>query len=117
MDIKETIERAVAVVGSQKALAELIGEAPAHISGFKNGRPCGYQKHARIAAIAGLEDRAIRILIEGIANSLDEKVAHEGKAKLALLAVLNAFPEEKTTIARARGVAADKPRLRKSLRT
>lgn len=118
MNVKETIERAVAVVGSQKALAELIGEEPAHVSGFKNGRPCGYQKHARIAAVAGMQDLAIRILIDGIAETLSDSVPHEAAAKQALKAILSAFPAEEPKIEAARGAkATTSPRLRKSLRT
>lgn len=126
MNITETIQMAVEVVGSQRELARLLGEQEQHISNIKKGRrPCSYQKHAQIAAAAGLQDRATRILIEGMAEGLDDNSPHERQAKAGLLAMLKAFPEEQPTIAaaprskgaNARGVAADKPRLRKSLRT
>jgi DNA-binding transcriptional regulator YdaS (Cro superfamily) len=93
MSISDTIEAATKAVGSQKALAALLGIPESHISGFKKGRPCSYQKHAQIAAAAGLEEEARRILIEGIADQLDEKIPHEAEAKAGFLAMLKAFPK------------------------
>jgi hypothetical protein len=92
MSLANSIAKAVQVVGTQKALAELIGETSAHISDFKRGRPCGYKKHAQIAAIAG-ED-PLRILIQGFAESLDDAVPHEKGAKDMMLAILAALPPE-----------------------
>lgn len=92
MTLTETIEKAVAVVGSQRALARLIGEREQHISDFKKGRPCSYQKHAEIAAAAGMEEEARRILIQGMADSLRDDIEHEAQAKAGLLAMLKAFP-------------------------
>lgn len=94
MDISETIAKAVKVVGSQRELARLIGEREQHISNFKNGRPCSFQKHAEIAAVAGLHDDAIRILIAGMANTLRDDVPHEAAAKAQLLFISQLkFPE------------------------
>ena len=93
MQLQETIKKAVAVVGSQRELARLIGEREQHISDFKRGRPCSYQKHAQIAAVAGLHEEATRILLEGMAESLRDDVEHEAKAKAGIAAMLAAFPE------------------------
>ena len=93
MEISKTIEKAVAVVGSQRELARLIGEREQHISDFKRGRPCSYQKHAQIAAVAGLEEEAKRILLQGMADQLNSDLPHEAEAKNALLAILKAFPK------------------------
>lgn len=92
MSLNELIAKAVEKVGSQTALAALIGETPQHISDFKKGRPCGFRKHAQIAAIAG-ED-PLRILVQGFADSLDESIPHEKGAKDMMLAILTAFPPE-----------------------
>lgn len=92
MDIKETIEKAVLVVGSQREVARLIGEREQHISDFKRGRPCSYQKHAQIAAIAGMEEEAKRIILQGMADQLSDEIPHEAEAKKGLLAILKAFP-------------------------
>lgn len=94
MTLTETIDKAVEKLGSQRALARLLGEREQHISNFKNGRPCSYQKHAEIAAAAGLEDEARRILLKGMADSLRDDVPHEAQAKAGLLAMLKAFPND-----------------------
>ncbi|TCP18257.1 cell division protein FtsJ [Simplicispira metamorpha] len=96
MNIVETIERAVEKVGSQRKLAELVGTPEQNLSGFKKGRPCSYQKHAEIAAAAGMHEEARHILIQGIADSLRDDVEHEAQAKAGLLAMLQAFPLEQT---------------------
>lgn len=93
MSIDETIEQASKIAGSQKQLAALLGMPETHLSGFKRGRPCSYQKHAQIAAVVGLNDLALRILIEGMAETLHDDVAHEAQAKAGLKAMLNAFPQ------------------------
>jgi transcriptional regulator with XRE-family HTH domain len=70
------------------------------------------------------KDQTIRTLIEAVIDSLD-KTPDQVQIKAMMLAVLNAFPAEQPTIAtapqirgaNARGVAVEKPRLRKSLRT
>lgn len=92
MSISETIAAATKAVGSQKALAQLLGIPETHLSGFKKGRPCSYQKHAEIAAAAGMEEEARRILIQGMADSLRDDIEHEAQAKAGLLAMLKAFP-------------------------
>lgn len=93
MNVQETIEKAVKVVGSQRELARLIGEREQHISDFKRGRPCSYQKHAQIAAVAGMEEEARRILLQGMADELRDDVPHEAEAKKGLLAMLKAFKQ------------------------
>lgn len=99
MSIAETIEAATRAVGSQKALAQMLGIPETHLSGFKKGRPCSYQKHAQIAAAAGMREEAVRILIEGMASGLSDDVEHEALIKGALdqvekgvLAVLGSMP-------------------------
>jgi len=93
MSVAETINAASKAVGSQKALAALLGIPESHLSGFKKGRPCSYQKHAQIAAAAGMQDLAIRILLEGMAEDLSDEVAHEAQAKAGIKAMLAAFPQ------------------------
>lgn len=94
MNISETIEKAVAVVGSQRELAKLIGMREQHISDFKRGRPCSYQKHAEIAAAAGMHEEARRIIVQGIADTLRDEIPHEAEAKKGFLAMLKALPEK-----------------------
>lgn len=93
MFIKDTIAAAAKAVGSQRELAKLLGIPETHISGFKKGRAISYQKHAQIAAVAGLHEEATRILLEGMAESLRDDVEHEAKAKAGIAAMLAAFPE------------------------
>lgn len=70
------------------------------------------------------KDKTIRTLIAAVIDSLDQ-TPDQMQIKAGLMAVLNAFPENQPTIAtvpqirgtNARGVAVEKPRLRKSLRT
>ncbi|RUP25582.1 MAG: hypothetical protein EKK45_19250 [Curvibacter sp.] len=93
MEIKELIERAADKVGSQKALAELIGEIPTHLSAMKAGkRYCGYRKRAQMAALIG--ENPARTIIAAIAEELRDEVPHEAEAKKALSAILSAFPAE-----------------------
>lgn len=94
MSVAETITAATKIVGSQKALAQLLQIPETHLSGFKKGRPISYQKHAEIAAAAGMEDEARRILLKGIADSLRDDIPHEAQAKAGLLAMLKAFPTD-----------------------
>ncbi len=77
----------------------MLGIPETHLSGFKKGRPCSYQKHAQIAAAAGMREEAVRILIEGMASGLSDDVEHEALIKGALdqvekgvLAVLESMP-------------------------
>ena len=91
MSLKNTIEKATQIVGSQSKLAEMIGESASHISAFKAGRRyCGYKKRAAIAAIAG--ENMARAMLEAIAEDLDDQVPHEAEAKAAFMAILRAFP-------------------------
>lgn len=99
MDVSETIEKAAEKVGSQRKLSELLGLPEQHLSGFKKGRPISYQRHAQIAAVAGMREQAVRILIEGMASGLSDDVEHEALIKGALdqvekgvLAVLGSMP-------------------------
>ena len=93
MNLKELIEKAAERAGSQKALADLIGELPTHLSAMKKGtRPCGLKKRAAIAEIAG--ENIARTLLEAIAEDMSEDVPREAEAKKALSAILSAFPAE-----------------------
>ena len=94
MNVAATIEKAVQRVGSQRKLAELLNIPEQNLSNLKKGRACSFQKHAEIAAVAGFEDDARRILIQGMAESLRDDVEHEAHAKAGLLAMLKAFPRE-----------------------
>lgn len=54
--VPELIERALAVAGSQAALARMLKVAPPHITLWKKGeKPCPPEDQARIGAIAGLD--------------------------------------------------------------
>lgn len=92
MSLKETIEKASEIAGSQRNLAEQLGVSEQNLSGYKRGRPCGLRMRAKIAAIAG-ED-ATRLLLEGMVEELDESVPHEAAAKAGIQAMLTAFPPE-----------------------
>lgn len=93
MSIKETIEKASANVGSQRKLAELLGIPEQTLSNLKKGRPFSHQLHAQIAAAGGMEEEARRILLQGMADQLNESIPHEAEAKNGLLAILKAFPK------------------------
>ncbi|PJI98085.1 hypothetical protein CLU85_2890 [Acidovorax sp. 69] len=93
MTVTEIIDQAASKVGSQRKLAELLGIKEQNLSGFKKGRYCSYQQQAQIAAAAGMQELAIRILLEGIAGGLSDDIAHEAHAKAGLQAMLQAFPE------------------------
>lgn len=97
------------------------------------GRALGNLHAASLAATPTTEtatsskmttEQTIRTLIAAVIDSLD-KTPDQMQIKAGLLAVLNAFPANQPTIAtapqirgaNARGVAVEKPRLRKSLRT
>lgn len=78
-------------------------------------------EESQAAADAGLSPA--HAALAAVAQVLEESPKDQ-KAKAAIMAILEAFPEEVPTIkgapvegAKARGVAADKPRLRKTLRT
>lgn len=95
MSIADTIAKAVEAVGSQSELAKRLGIPPTHLSAFKNGtRPYSYQKHAEIAAAAGMHEEARRIIVQGIADTLRDDVPHEAEAKKGFLAMLKALPEK-----------------------
>ncbi|MFE8645286.1 hypothetical protein ACFX58_09415 [Sphingomonas sp. NCPPB 2930] len=92
MSLSETIDKATEIVGSQRELAKLLGISETHISAYKKGRPCSFQRHAEIAAVAGLEEEATRILLEGLVHGLREDLPHEAHAKTGIQAMLDAFP-------------------------
>lgn len=117
MDIKETIDLAVEIVGSQRELARLTGMPDQHISAFKKGRPCSAEKHAQIAYAAGLVTRARLILLDSVLEQSKVAMPDDAEMHGKLQQLIEALPSEDHTIEAARGVAADKPRLRKSLRT
>lgn len=97
MNVAKTITEAAKIFGSQKALAAALGEKESSLSAFKKGRPISYQKHAQIAAMAGMQEEARHIIIQGMAETLRDDVEHEAQAKAALLAMLAAFPLEQPT--------------------
>lgn len=91
MSLKQSIEKAVEIAGSQRALAQKIGVTEQHLSSFKSGqRYCGYKKQAQIAAIAG-EDPT-RVILEAMAADLDDNDETQQGAKAMLQAMLDAFP-------------------------
>ena len=77
-------------------------------------------EESQAAAVAGLSPA--HAALAAVAQVLDAS-PQEQEAKAGIMAILEAFPEEPTMQgvpvkgAKARGVAADKPRLRKTLRT
>lgn len=93
MGIKETIEKSSRRVGSQRKLAELLGMPEQTLSNLKNGRAHSYQLHAQIAAAGGFEEEARRILLQGMADQLNEVIPHEAEAKKGLEAILKAFKQ------------------------
>src|SRR3989344_5023470 len=92
MPLKIAIERAAAIMGSQRDLAAALGERENHVSSWKSGaRPCTLDKRIKIAQIAGKDPT--QAVLEGLAAQLDENDEWQGKAKETLNAILNAFPE------------------------
>lgn len=92
MPLKLAIERASAMLGSQRELAASLGDREAHISAWKAGtRACGIDKRIKIAQIAGMDPT--QAVLEGLAAQLDEGDEWQGKAKDTLNAILSAFPE------------------------
>lgn len=93
MSLKETIDKASEIVGSQAALAKLLDVAPQHVSNYKNGtRICGLKKRIQIAEIAGTD--RLRTIFEYFEDSLDETDDYEAEAKKTIRAMLDAFPPE-----------------------
>ncbi len=93
MEIKETIEKAAKNVGSQRKLAELLGMPEQTLSNLKNGRSHSFQMHAQIAAAGGMHEEARHILLQGMADQLNDSIPHEAEAKKGLQAILKAFPK------------------------
>lgn len=93
MEIKETIEKAAKNVGSQRKLAELLGMPEQTLSNLKNGRSHSFQMHAQIAAAGGMHEEARYILLQGMADQLNDSIPHEAEAKKGLQAILKAFPK------------------------
>lgn len=123
--VAETLALAKKAGISQTAIAKALGVPDSHLSGFKNGRPCSVEKHAQIAYAAGLVTRARLILLESVLEASRKSMPDDEELRTQLEAIINGLPEDEPTItaapqsrgATARGVVADKPRLRKSLRT
>ena len=89
MSFNLTIDKAIRIAGSQEKLAEIMGVKQSNISAFRKGtRAMGYKKKAQIAAIAG-ED-ATAVILESLAEDLDEAIPHEAEAKRRILAILTA---------------------------
>jgi DNA-binding transcriptional regulator YdaS (Cro superfamily) len=92
VSLKISIERASRVVGSQRALAQLLGETEQHISSMKQGsRPCSIEKRVKIAEIAGTD--TTRAVIEGLIEKLDLDDETQAGAAVMLQSMLDAFPE------------------------
>jgi DNA-binding transcriptional regulator YdaS (Cro superfamily) len=88
MQLNLLIEKAAAVAGSQRALAQMLGETATHISNWKAGtRKCTANDRAALAAIAG-EDAA-RAAIEGVLDGIDLATPKGQKASEALHAALS----------------------------
>lgn len=106
--VKATLEREE---GTRRGtlLGELLGQRAGRVI-----------EESQAAADAGLSPA--HAALAAVAQVLDES-PQEKEAKAGIMAILEAFPEEPTMQgvpvkgAKARGVAADKPRLRKTLRT
>lgn len=93
MPLADSIDRAARKAGSQKKLAEQLGEYPSHLSGMKIGqRPCPIETRIRIAEIAG--DDPYRAIIEGLIAQLDQSVELQAGAARMLQSMLDAFPPD-----------------------
>lgn len=119
-NVADTLKLAKDAGVTQVAIAQALQIPESHLSGFKNGRPCSAEKHAQIAYAAGLTTRARLILLESVIEATGADTELRGQ----LQAIIKGLPNERHTIATApvkgasaRGVATDKPRLRKTLRT
>lgn len=110
--VKELVEATLEKVQGTKR-GELLGE----LLGFRAEQVI---EESQAAAVDGLSPA--HAALAAVAKVLDES-PEEQEAKAGIMAILKAFPEEPTIQgapvegASARGVAADKPRLRKTLRT
>lgn len=91
MSLKETIEKAVSIVGSQRELARQMGVSEQAISDYKRGtKPCGVKKRALLADIAN--ENITRALLEAVEEQLQDTIPHEAEAKKSIAAILAAFP-------------------------
>jgi len=91
--LAELIEKASAVAGSQRKLAELVGENPSNLVQMKQGkRPCNWRVRGKLRAILG-EDPAhafMAAMTEDLETSQNED---EKKAADGFKAMLAAFPD------------------------
>lgn len=93
MPLNLSIEKASKIVGSQRKLAELLGERETHLSNMKHGtRPCTIEKRIKIAEIAG--DDPQRAIIEGLIAQLNPNVELQAGAAKMLQSMLDAFPPD-----------------------
>ena len=93
MPLNISIEKASQIVGSQRALAELLGERETHLSNMKHGtRACTIEKRIRIAQIAGHDPYAA--IIEGLIAQLDQSDEIQAGAAKMMQAMLDAFTNE-----------------------
>lgn len=92
MDVKELIEAAAKVAGSQVKLAALLDMAAPTLIQMKNGtRPCNWRVRGKLRAVLG-EDPT-RAFISAMAEDLDgSENADEKKAAAGFKAMLAAFP-------------------------
>lgn len=93
MPLNLSIAKAADIVGSQRALAELLAVPEQHVSNWKKGsRPCSINTRVRIAEIAG--DDPQRAIIEGLIAQLDQSVELQAGAAKMLQSMLDAFPPD-----------------------
>lgn len=99
MPLNISIEKASAIAGSQRALAQALGARETHLSNWKKGsRPCTIETRARIAEMAG--DDPYRAIIEGLIAQLDPNVELQAGAAAMLQSMLDAFPTDHSSIIR-----------------
>lgn len=94
LSLETLIQKATAVVGSQRKLAELLGIAASNLVEMKQGkRPCNWRVRGGLRAIAGEEPaRAfMTAMVEDLSKSENED---EKKAADGVRAMLAAFPED-----------------------
>lgn len=111
--LKDLIELAAEKVGSQRKLAEALGQDEKSISSWKKGRACSLSFQATIAELAGVDPK------EWVWRQVQEKRGKESATKsmlkralhasaLGVLAMLGTFgANDRAQAAAARGPSAD----------
>lgn len=101
MQIKDLIELAAEKAGSQRKLAQLVGQHAGQLTEMKQGkRPCNLRLRAKLAEVAGYDLQTA--VIEGAIEELEGGDATEKEAARGLRAILKAFPAGK--LERAMGI-------------